>query len=69
MFDYSNVIDSSAKAWLHESDFSKIDRRIFAKGDICEKLGVPHRRRNEQVLARCHRHANVGRDRQDSVHG
>ena len=32
MFDYSNVIDSSAKAWLHETDFSKIDRRIFAKG-------------------------------------
>src|SRR5213076_388232 len=63
MFDYSNVIDSSAKAWLHETELSKIDRRI------CEKLGLSHRRRNEQVLARCDRHAHVGRARQDTIHG
>jgi hypothetical protein len=39
MFDYSNVIDSSAKAWLHETDFSKIDRRIFAKGAFVKSWG------------------------------
>jgi len=39
MFDYSNVIDSSAKAWLHETDFSKIDRRIFAKGAFAKSWG------------------------------
>src|SRR5438270_2645930 len=31
MFDYSNVVDSSSKAWLHESDLVKIDRHAFAK--------------------------------------
>src|SRR5437667_10835538 len=30
MFDYSNVVDSSSKAWLHESDLVKIDRHAFA---------------------------------------
>src|SRR5437870_6161764 len=31
MFDYSNVIDSACKSWLHENDLKKIDRRVFAK--------------------------------------
>jgi len=39
MFDYSNVIDSSAKAWLHETDLSKIDRHIFAKGAFVKSWG------------------------------
>jgi hypothetical protein len=32
MFDYSSNVDSSAKSWLHESDFTKINRSIFARG-------------------------------------
>ena len=32
MFDYSSNVDSSAKSWLHESDFVKINRSIFARG-------------------------------------
>src|SRR5216110_209418 len=39
MFDYSNVIDSAAKAWLHETDFSKIYRHIFAKGAFVKRWG------------------------------
>jgi hypothetical protein len=39
MFDYSNVIDSSAKAWLHQNDFVKIDRRIFARNAYVKSWG------------------------------
>lgn len=39
MFDYSNVIDSSAKAWMHEDDFKTIDRRDFAKGAAVKSWG------------------------------
>jgi hypothetical protein len=39
MFDYSNVIDSSAKAWLHQDDFVKIDRRIFARNAYVKSWG------------------------------
>ena len=39
MFYYSNVIDSSAKAWLHETELSKIDRRIFAKSAFVKSWG------------------------------
>lgn len=39
MFDYSNVIDSSAKAWLHETDLSKIDRHVFARDPFVKSWG------------------------------
>jgi hypothetical protein len=39
MFDYSNVVDSSSKSWLHESDLTKIDRRVFAKGVLVKSWG------------------------------
>ncbi len=39
MFDYSNVIDSSAKAWLHESDFVKINRGVFARDAFVKSWG------------------------------
>jgi hypothetical protein len=39
MFDYSNVIDSSAKAWLHQDDFVKIDRRVFARNAYVKSWG------------------------------
>ncbi len=31
MFDYSNMIDSASKAWLHENELGKLKRGIFAK--------------------------------------
>lgn len=31
MFDYSNVIDSASKAWLHQDDLNKIRRGIFSR--------------------------------------
>ncbi len=39
MFDYSNVIDSSAKAWLHETDFVKINRNVFARDAFVKSWG------------------------------
>jgi len=39
MFDYSNVIDSSAKAWLHETDFAKINRGVFARDAFVKSWG------------------------------
>jgi hypothetical protein len=39
MFDYSNVIDSSAKAWLHENDFVKINRGVFARDAFVKSWG------------------------------
>src|SRR6266496_3496156 len=30
MFDYSNNIDSACKSWLHDSELTKISRRVFA---------------------------------------
>jgi hypothetical protein len=39
MFDYSNVIDSASKAWLHESELNKIDRRDFARGAYVKSWG------------------------------
>src|SRR5437764_965188 len=32
MFDYSNVVDSAAKSWLHENDLVRINHKIFARG-------------------------------------
>ncbi len=39
MFDYSNVIDSSAKAWLHQSELAQIDRRVFARNAFIKSWG------------------------------
>ena len=39
MFDYSNVVDSSSKAWLHENDLVKIDRHAFAKDAFVKSWG------------------------------
>ena len=39
MFDYSNLVDSSSKAWLHETDLTRIDRRAFAKGAFVKSWG------------------------------
>jgi hypothetical protein len=34
LFDYSNIIDSSSKVWLHENELGKIRRGIFARGAL-----------------------------------
>lgn len=39
MFDYSNVLDSASKSWLHENDFTRINRRIFARGAFIKSWG------------------------------
>jgi hypothetical protein len=31
MFDYSNMIDSASKAWLHQDELGKIKRGIFSR--------------------------------------
>ena len=39
MFDYSNIIDSACKSWLHENDLRKIDRRVFARKAYVKSWG------------------------------
>jgi hypothetical protein len=39
MFDYSNVVDSAAKAWLHENELHKINGRAFAKRAYIQSWG------------------------------
>jgi hypothetical protein len=39
MFDYSNVIDSACKSWLHERDLGRIDRRVFARRAYVKSWG------------------------------
>jgi hypothetical protein len=39
MFDYSNVLDSASKSWLHESELARIDRRDFAHGAYVRSWG------------------------------
>ncbi len=39
MFDYSNEIDSASKCWLHENDFVKLNRGIFAKDAFVKSWG------------------------------
>jgi len=39
MFDYSNVVGSSSKEWLHEKELTQIDRRAFAKGAFVKSWG------------------------------
>ena len=39
MFDYSNVVDSAAKSWLHENELHKINGRAFAKRAYIQSWG------------------------------
>jgi hypothetical protein len=39
MFDYSNFIDSSSKAWLHEEDLNKLLPGIFQKNAYAKSWG------------------------------
>ena len=39
MFDYSNVLDSASKSWLHEDELTKINRRDFARGAFVKSWG------------------------------
>jgi hypothetical protein len=39
LFDYSNVIDSASKAWMHESELKRIDRRDFARDAYVQSWG------------------------------
>ncbi len=39
MFDYSNNIDSACKSWLHDSELTKINRHVFARGAYCKSWG------------------------------
>jgi hypothetical protein len=39
MFDYSSNLDSASKSWLHESEFHKIDRRVFARNALIKSWG------------------------------
>ena len=39
MFDYSNIIDSASKVWIHEDDLKQIQPGIFAKGAFIKSWG------------------------------
>ncbi len=39
MFDYSNLIDSASKSWLHENDFAKLRRGIFTRDAFIKSWG------------------------------
>ncbi len=39
LFDYSNIVDSASKSWLHESELKKIDKRDFARGAYVKSWG------------------------------
>ena len=39
LFDYSNIIDSASKVWLHENDLTKIQRGIFTKDALVRSWG------------------------------
>jgi hypothetical protein len=39
LFDYSNIIDSASKSWLHETDFKKFNRGIFTKDAFVKSWG------------------------------
>ncbi len=39
LFDYSNIIDSASKVWLHENDLSKINRGIFTQDALVRSWG------------------------------
>jgi len=39
MFDYSSNLDSASKSWLHESDFTRIERGDFVYGAYAKSWG------------------------------
>jgi hypothetical protein len=39
MFDYSNIIDSASKVWLHENDLTRINRGIFTRDALVRSWG------------------------------
>jgi hypothetical protein len=39
MFDYSNMIDSASKCWLHEKDLGQIRRGIFTRDALVRSWG------------------------------
>jgi hypothetical protein len=39
LFDYSNIIDSASKVWLHENDLTKINRGIFTRDALVRSWG------------------------------
>ncbi|MEO6741339.1 MAG: hypothetical protein ABIP20_13900, partial [Chthoniobacteraceae bacterium] len=39
LFDYSNVIDSASKVWLHENELTKINRGIFTQDALVRSWG------------------------------
>ena len=39
LFDYSNIIDSASKVWLHENELTKIRRGIFTQDALVRSWG------------------------------
>lgn len=39
LFDYSNIIDSASKVWLHEDDLNQIRRDIFTRDAFAKSWG------------------------------
>ena len=39
MFDYSSVVDSSSKAWLHEEELNQLNRKVFARNCFIKSWG------------------------------
>jgi hypothetical protein len=39
LFDYSNVVDSASKAWMHETDLKKINRGDFVRDAYVKSWG------------------------------
>src|SRR5207249_4563049 len=39
MFDYSAELDSGSKSWMHEEDFKKLNRGIFARDAFVKSWG------------------------------
>ena len=38
-FDYSNIVDSASKAWMHESELKRIDRHDFTRDAYVKSWG------------------------------
>jgi len=67
LFDYSNIIDSSSKVWLHENELGKIRRGIFARGALVKSWSC-HTGESEPTLARGHGRKHGRRDRQNPIY-
>jgi hypothetical protein len=52
MFDYSAEVDSASKCWLHEDDFKKLNRGIFAKDAFVKSWGCHTGESMSQKFAR-----------------